>query len=205
MALVSPPSNQRLARLLKVIVHGGALLPLCWLVWAIPADRLGGDPVESLIHFLGMGALRLLLLTLCITPLARGLKKPFLHRLRRPLGLWAFVWASLHIASWVVFDLGLEWGLIAAELVKRTYIVVGFSAWLILLTLAVTSIPRLVRVLSGRWKKIHRAIYPAVLLICVHFWWSLKSGWLEPAIYLTLVLGLVLLVPGRWGRYLKLN
>jgi len=189
----APPRQYRkpLVRVLQVAVHLGALLPLVWLFYAIPRGALGGDPVKELIHFLGLGALRLLLLTLLVSPLARGLGFGQLIRLRRPLGLWCFAWACLHFATWLSLDLAFAWGLIGDELVKRTYILLGFSAWLILAVLALTSFPALVRRLGRRWKTLHSLIYRALLLVCVHFWWSLKSGWIEPAIYLALALGLL--------------
>nr|WP_277611206.1 protein-methionine-sulfoxide reductase heme-binding subunit MsrQ [Microbulbifer celer] len=171
---------------MQVAVHLGALAPLVWLFYAINAGHLGGDPVKELIHYLGMGALRLLLLTLLVTPLAKLLHFGQLNRLRRPLGLWCFTWASLHFCAWLALDLGLDWSLIGSELIERTYILVGFSAWLILLALAVTSIPALLRRMGKHWKKLHGLLYIAALLGCWHFWWSVKSGWIEPAIYLTL-------------------
>lgn len=174
-----------------MLVHAGAVAPLLWLIYAVPRGALGGDPVKELIHFLGLGALRLLLLTLLVAPLARGLHFGQLMRVRRPLGLWCFAWASLHLTTWLALDLGFAWGLIGEELVKRTYILVGFTAWLLLLALAVTSIPVLVRRLGRRWKPLHRGIYLIAILGCVHFWWSLKSGWIEPAIYLAVALALL--------------
>ncbi|HLS97361.1 MAG TPA: protein-methionine-sulfoxide reductase heme-binding subunit MsrQ [Porticoccaceae bacterium] len=180
-----------LVRGLQVAAHLGAFLPLAWLVVAVPRGALGGDPVEELIHYLGMGALRLLLLTLLVSPLAKGLGVGPLLRLRRPLGLWCFVWGCLHFATWLGLDLVFAWGLIGAELVERTYILLGFTALVILAALAVTSLPALVRRLGRRWKSLHRLIYPAVLLVCVHFWWSVKSGWIEPAIYLAIALALL--------------
>jgi sulfoxide reductase heme-binding subunit YedZ len=183
--------HKPVAGALHIAVHIGALLPLVWLVYAIPRGALGGDPVKELIHYLGLGALRLLLLTLLVSPLARVLKMPRLNRLRRPLGLWCFAWASVHFATWLALDLAFAWTLIGEELVKRTYILLGFSAWLILAALAITSIPGLVRALGRRWKQLHGLIYVVVILGCIHFWWSQKSGWLEPALYLALA-GLLL-------------
>ena len=185
---MAKPGFLRLVQLLQVLVHAGSLAPLLWLFWAIPEGRLGGDPVQELIHYLGLGGLRLLMLSLLVTPLVRWTRKPLLNRLRRPLGLWAFAWVTLHFAAWISLDLIFAWSLIGEEIVKRTYILVGFTVWLILLALAVTSIPRLVRALGRRWKKLHRLVYPAVILACIHFWWSLKSGWIEPAIYLLICL-----------------
>ncbi len=167
-------------RLLQAGVHAGSLLPLLWLFWALPAGRFGGDPVPELIHYLGLGGLRLLILTLSVTPLVRWSGKPLLNRLRRPLGLWAFVWVTLHFAAWISLDLIFAWALIGQEIVKRSYILIGFAVWLILLVLAVTSIPRLVRAMGRRWKFLHRLIYPAAILGCIHFWWSLRLARAAP-------------------------
>ncbi|WP_295800490.1 protein-methionine-sulfoxide reductase heme-binding subunit MsrQ [uncultured Microbulbifer sp.] len=177
-----------LAVLLQLFVHLGAAAPLLWLFYAINAGHLGGDPVVELIHYLGLGTIRLLLLTLLISPLARLLNYGQLNRLRRPLGLWCFAWATLHFSAWMALDLGFDWSLIGSELVKRTYILIGFSAWLILLALAITSLPVLMRKMGKNWKKLHGLLYVVVLLACWHFWWSLKSGWIEPAIYLGVAL-----------------
>ncbi|MFC6635699.1 protein-methionine-sulfoxide reductase heme-binding subunit MsrQ [Microbulbifer taiwanensis] len=194
------------AVMLQVSVHLGAATPLLWLLLAIDRGLLGGDPVKELIHFLGLGALRLLMLTLLISPLASGLSFGQLNRLRRPLGLWCFAWASLHFFTWLALELGFDWSLIGSELVERTYILVGFSAWLLLLALAVTSIPGLMKLMGRNWKTLHGFVYPILLLACWHFWWSLKSGWVEPAIYLG---GALLLLMSRrrkvalWFRSLR--
>lgn len=164
---------------------------LVWLYFALQRGVLGGDPVEELIHFFGIGALRLLLLTLMVSPFATLLNFGQLNKLRRPLGLWCFAWACLHFAVWLSLDLRFAWLLIGEELIKRTYILVGFTAWLILLALAITSIPKILRAMGKVWKKLHSLIYLAAVLVCVHFWWSVKSGWIEPALYLAIVLVLL--------------
>ena len=175
----------------RIALHLSCAAPLIWLYWAIPAGAFGGDPVKELIHFLGIGAIRLLILTLAVSPFAKTFKVGQILKLRRALGLWCFTWASLHFATWLSLDLAFDWALIGSELVKRTYIVLGFSAWLILLVLAVTSLPKLVRMLGRRWKKIHGWIYIASLIVCIHFWWSVKSGWIEPLIYLLITVALL--------------
>lgn len=184
---------------LRILVHICAVLPLLWLFWAIPKGVFGGDPVKELIHFLGIGTLRLLLLTLCISPLAKMLKFGQLLKLRRPLGLWCFAWAALHFYVWLALDLTFEWSLIGEELVKRTYILVGFSALLLLLALAVTSIPKLMRKMGRNWKKLHNYIYLVALLGCLHYWWSLKSGWISPAGYTVFTLYLLWLRREKFG------
>ncbi|MGH1470572.1 MAG: protein-methionine-sulfoxide reductase heme-binding subunit MsrQ [Cellvibrionaceae bacterium] len=186
---------------LRIAVHIGSTLPIVWLYFAIPADKLGGDPVQGLTHFLGLGAIRLLLLSLCITPLAKHLKLGQLLRLRRPLGLWCFVYATLHFAVWIVLDLQFYWGLIAEEIVKRNYLLVGFLAWLILLPLAITSIPALQRAMKRYWKKLHHWVYLVSLLATIHFFWSVKSEIIEPIIYMIIT---VVLLSFRYKTLLKL-
>ena len=178
-------------RVLHIGVHLGALLPLVWLFWAVPRGLLGGEPVEELIHFIGLGALRLLLLSLLVSPLVKYCKFPALITLRRPLGLWCYVWASLHFLAWLAFDLAFEWAFIGEEIIKRWYILLGVSLWLILSALAITSLPRLMRAMKGKWRKLHKWIYPAAIMACIHFWWSLKSGWIEPATYLLIAFILI--------------
>lgn len=180
-------------KVLHVSVHVFSLIPLLWLYWAVNQNRLGGEPLQAIEHYLGMGALRLLLLTLCITPLAKQLKAGRLLRLRRPLGLWCFTWASCHFAIWLVFDWQLYWSQIAEEIIKRQYILVGFSAWLILLALAITSIPYFLRAMGSTWKKLHHWIYLAAILAPLHFLWSVKSGLIEPLVYFAIALTLLFL------------
>lgn len=170
-------------KILQLLVHG---LSLGWLGWAYYlglSDQLGGDPVEGIIHYTGKGALHLLMLTLLVAPLSRWLRQPRLMRLRRPLGLYSALWAVAHISNYVIFDLKFDWPLIASELVKRPYIVVGLTALLILLVLAVTSLPHLIRKLGRRWRTVHSGVYLALVLACVHFWWSVKGFEPEPLIY----------------------
>lgn len=183
---------------LRALVHLGSLGFLLWLGYALPAGLLGGDPVPELIHYLGKGALNLLLLTLLVSPLAKRWRQGQLIKLRRPLGLWSMVWALLHFMVWLGLDLQFDWGLIGGELVKRRYIVVGMVALLLLLALGITSLPALQRRMGAAWQKLHNWVYGVVLLVPVHYWWSLKSGWLEPLIYLLLAGALL------WPRREKL-
>lgn len=187
----------------RLLAHAGAALPLIWLFFAIPAGALGADPVKELIHFLGLGAIRLCLLTLFISPLAKLLKLPRLNSLRRPLGLWCFTWASLHILAWIVFDLAFDWLLLLEEICKRAYIWLGLLAWLIFVALAITSLPKCVRAMGPRWKKLHGFLYLAVLMACIHYWWALKSGWIEPAVYLAVSLMLLSIRMKKLKRWIS--
>ena len=187
---------------LRISAHLGALLPLVWLFYAVPNHQLGADPVKELIHFLGLGALRLLLLCLLITPLTRMSQSPLLLRLRRPLGLWCFVWASLHIMGWLVFEQALDWALIGEELLSRTYLWLGTIAWALLLLMSITSIPSLVKRMKAKWLQLHGSIYVLILMVCTHYWLSLKSGWLSPLIYLLIALALLSLRHKKLKRWL---
>ncbi|MGY3886855.1 protein-methionine-sulfoxide reductase heme-binding subunit MsrQ [Aeromonas aquatica] len=181
--------------MLRALVHLGSLGFLLWLGYAVPAGLLGGDPIQGLTHYLGKGALHLLLLTLLVSPLAKRWRQGQLIKLRRPLGLWCAAWAGLHFMVWLGLDLQFDWRLIGGELVKRNYIVVGAVALLLLTALSLTSIPALLRAMGPSWQRLHNWINAVALLVPIHYWWSVKSGWQEPLIYL--LLACALLVPRR--------
>ncbi|WP_375056273.1 protein-methionine-sulfoxide reductase heme-binding subunit MsrQ [Zobellella sp. DQSA1] len=185
----------------KAALHGAAFLPLLWLLWAMPAGRFSADPVPELLQYLGDWALRLLLLTLCVSPLAKGLKAGGLVRVRRLLGLWCFGYASLHLLVWLGLDLQLAWGQIGAEILERGFITLGMMAWLILLLLAVTSTQGWQRRLGRRWQQLHNGVYLVALLVPVHFWWAVKSGWMEPVLYLGLSMALLWWRRDKLGRW----
>ena len=125
---------------LKVCLHLAGLLPFLWLVWAINHGGLGADPVKDIQHFTGRTALKFLLATLLITPLARYAKQPLLIRTRRLLGLWCFAWATLHLTSYALLELGVNnLALLGKELITRPYLTLGIISWVILLALAFTS------------------------------------------------------------------
>ena len=182
----------------KSLVHALALAPLAWLCWRFwrvysgaDIDALGADPVAEMEHFLGLWALRILLLTLAVTPLRQLTGQPVLLRFRRMLGLYAFAYASLHFAVYLVLDLGGYWAQVFEEIAKRPYITVGFAAWLLLVPLAVTSTQGWIRRLGRRWAKLHRLVYAIAVLAVLHFWWVVKSDFREPMLYAAL-LGLLL-------------
>lgn len=175
--------------------------PLAWLLFLGLSDRLGANPVERLEHFTGLWTLRLLLLTLAMSPLRRllGRSEPVL--VRRILGLWTYAYACLHFSIYLVFDLGLSAAQLSEDLIERSYITLGFSAWLLLLPLAITSTRAWQRRLERHWKLLHRLVYAAVLLGGLHFYWLVKSDVREPLIYLGIALGLLALrLPWREFR-----
>jgi len=182
----------------KPLVFVLALAPLAALVWDATHDALGPDPVAALEHRSGIWALRLLLLTLAATPLRRLSGWAGAIRFRRMLGLFAFFYACLHLTIYVVVDLGGFWSQLLEEIVKRPYITVGFTAWLLLLPLALTSTRGMMRRLGRRWQQLHRLVYPAALLGTLHFLWLVKADHREPALYVGIFVVLMLLrVPLR--------
>lgn len=178
----------------KVLLFGACLAPFAWLVAraiGLGGLGLGANPISELLHTLGLWGLRLLLSTLCITPLAVELRKPKLMGLRRMLGLFAFAYLALHFLTWLVLDQWLSAARIVADIVKRPYITVGFTALLLLVPLAVTSTRGWMRRLGRRWHTLHRLVYLAATLGCVHFWWQVKADWREPLAYAVALAGLL--------------
>lgn len=172
------------------------MAPGAWLVAGILRGDLGADPVKTLTHTTGLSALVILLVTLANTPVRRLLGLPALVRLRRLTGLFAFAYALTHLAIYAVFDHRLSVGAIAADIVEHPWVLVGFAAFVILLALAATSPPPVVRRLGGlRWQRLHNAIYLAGVLAVLHFYWLVKADVREPLVY---GLVLVVLLAARW-------
>jgi len=168
------------------------LLPLGFLVWGIFADTLGANPIEEIQNETGIWALRLLLVTLAVRPAKECLALPILMRVRRMLGLFVFFYLLLHIFVYLVLDQFFDWQEIVKDVVKRPFITVGFTAFLLLIPLAATSTDKMMRRFGSRWKSIHRFIYLISILVVLHFLWSVKADVLEPLIYLGILILLLL-------------
>ncbi|WP_188609804.1 protein-methionine-sulfoxide reductase heme-binding subunit MsrQ [Chelatococcus reniformis] len=164
-------------------VYVAGLIPAAWALGLGLNDALGAEPIKELEHLLGLWALRFLLAALAVTPL-RQLTGVNLLRYRRALGLLAFYYAALHLAVYLLLDQGLDAGAIAADVLKRPYITVGFASFLVLLPLAATSTNGMIRRLGGRaWARLHRFVYLAAALAALHFVLVVKSWPAEPLIY----------------------
>ncbi len=189
--------------LAKPLVFALAFGPFVWLVWGAFTDALGPNPAETLIRSTGEMALRLLCVTLAVTPLRVMTGWPALARFRRMLGLFTFFYAVVHLLSYSAFDMEFVLADIAADIVKRPFILVGMLAFALLLPLALTSFNRAIRALgAARWQALHRAVYAIAPLAVLHFFWMRagKSDFADVAIYGGI---LVVLLGWRVWRWLR--
>lgn len=184
---------------LKIFIHVCALLPIIYLYYQAIIDELGADPVEVVIHFTGIGSLNLLLITLCVSPLAKFTKQSFLLQVRRLLGVYGFVYALLHLLNFLSFEVQFNFSLFISEVIKRPYITVGMLAFFILTALAITSLNSLKRKMGKSWQRLHNLSYLLVLLVTMHFYWSVKSELISPLFYFLLCFILLVL------RYRKIK
>ena len=187
-------------KLAKPLVFLLAVSPFLFLVQALFADQLGPNPIESLTHHTGTLALRMLMISLALTPLRYLLRQTWPLRFRRMLGLFAFFYAVLHVTIYLVLDQQLEIALIWEDLAERPYILAGTTAFLLLLPLAATSTRRMVKRLGRRWSLLHRAVYLASTAAVVHYVWLAKGDLIEPFVYLGI---LIVLLGYRFFRLLR--
>ena len=187
-------------RYYKVGVFLVCLVPLGMLVWQVLTQDLGTNPVEALLHRTGDWTLRFVLIVLAVTPLRRLTSWNELQQFRRMLGLFAFFYACLHFSVYAFLDLGLDWSFLARDIAKRPYITVGFTAWVLLVPLALTSTRGMMRRLGRRWKQLHRLVYVIAVLGVVHFYWLVKADVREPLIYAAILALLLSLRAEGWVR-----
>ncbi|WP_432467525.1 protein-methionine-sulfoxide reductase heme-binding subunit MsrQ [Agarivorans sp. Z349TD_8] len=203
---MSKKINQYLAKhqwQVRVLLHLLLLSPLLYCFLALSDGWWGGDPVKPLIHYLANVALNILLITLCLAPFARRFRLPVLFAFRRLVGLYVFFYSLLHMLAYLVFDLGLDWALFGQEVLERPYIWFGMFAFILLLAQSLTSFKRIQQKLGRVWLQLHGFIYSVTLAIIIHFWWSLKSGWIEPIIYLGLTFVLLSMRRVPLRRWIK--
>lgn len=186
-------NKKRRVLLLKGLVWLLCLAPGVWLVWRGFTDRLGANAIEEVLHRLGDTSLVILLVTLSITPIRRLTGWNDLAPLRRPLGLFAFFYLTIHFLWYAVVDEGLAFEFIVEDVIERPYILAGFTAWLILIPLAITSTKGWIRRLKKNWKKLHRLVYVATGLGVLHFYWQVKADTYWPLVATTVLVALMLL------------
>jgi sulfoxide reductase heme-binding subunit YedZ len=179
----------------KPLVFALCLLPFAWLLFGavrsvMGVNTLGANPAETLIRATGDWTLRFLCLTLAVTPLRQWAKQPALARFRRMLGLFTFFYGCVHFLCYSWLDMGLVLDDIVRDIAKRPFILVGTSALLLMLPLALTSFNRAIKTLgAARWQALHRAVYAVVLLGLLHFFWmrSAKHNFAEVAVYAAVI------------------
>jgi methionine sulfoxide reductase heme-binding subunit len=177
-------SRSRLISIIKTFVFIAALGPLGWLVLKAFQNDLGANPVEFVTHATGDTALILLLCSLAITPLRKVAQLPDLIRFRRMLGLFAFFYASLHLLTFLGLDHHFNWAEVLPDVYKRPFVTAGFTAWLLMVPLALTSTAWSIRKMGGKkWQALHRLVYFSAIAGVVHYWWLVKKDITDPAIY----------------------
>jgi sulfoxide reductase heme-binding subunit YedZ len=195
---------QLFTRVIKPALFVTLPVPVLVLVWRGLTDNFGANPVEEITHETGLWALRILLLTLAISPLCRLSGISQWVRLRRMTGLYSFFYACLHFATYAWLDQGFDPELIFTDVLKRPYISFGFAAFVLLIPLAATSINRVIRYMGGqRWKRLHRLVYLCATAGVLHYLWLVKADYLNPMIYLlVLAILLSLRIPEQARRWL---
>jgi len=177
---------ERYRYIYKPLVFIAGLVPLAWLILGAGewfGFSLGADPVKKLEHECGKTALNFLLLTLAVSPVRQLAALPQLLRLRRMLGLFAFFYVVVHFVIYLVLDLELNFATLGADIAKRPYITIGFTALVLMIPLALTSTNGMMRRLGRRWQKLHRLVYVIAVLGVWHFYWQVKKDVREPLVY----------------------
>lgn len=178
-------------RLLKPGIFLLCLVPMALIVFDGFTDSLGANPIEEITHRTGDWALRLLLITLAVTPARRLLNWTWATRLRRMLGLFAFFYVLLHFLTYLVLDQYFDWGEILKDIAKRPYITIGFAAFVMLIPLTVTSTNGMIRRMGQRWHKLHKLVYVIGVFSVFHYLWLVKADLLQPVIYAIILIALL--------------
>ncbi len=186
-----PPFKIPNNRWLRWAIYPLGLLPALWAFWLAANNQLGANPVKAFEHIIGLWALRFLILTLLVTPLRDLFRLNFLPY-RRALGLLAFYYVTIHFATYIILDRGLNWPDIIKDVTQRWFIIIGFAAFVLLIPLALTSNQWSIRYLKNTWQSLHRLVYLIALAGCLHFLLSVKSWPPQPLFYSAIIIVLVL-------------
>jgi sulfoxide reductase heme-binding subunit YedZ len=187
-------------RVFKPLLFLLLLLPAFYYGWGIWQDQLGANPLEAVIRGLGDWALRILLITLLMSPLRRLINWAQALRLRRMLGLYAYFYVVLHLLGYLWFDQFFDWGEIWFDILERPFITIGMVAVVLLTPLAITSTKGMIRRMGKNWKRLHSLVYLISILAVIHFWWMVKLDVTEPAIYSGILA--ILLTERLYRKYL---
>jgi sulfoxide reductase heme-binding subunit YedZ len=187
-------------RVVKPVLFAACLVPMLWLAYAAAADALGANPIDTITEETGTWTLRLLLATLAVTPLRRLTGWNDLIKVRRMLGLFAFVYGVLHVSTYVVLDQFFDPASIFGDIVKRPFITAGATGFALMVPLAVTSTAGWIRRLGGRrWQQLHRLAYASAAAGVVHYYWLVKADVSRPLRYAA-VLAVLLVARLVWAR-----
>lgn len=180
--------NPNVIIITRALIHCVSLLYLVITIYLGLIGQLEGDPVQFLIDFTGIGALNLLLLSLSISPIASAFRFSQIMRIRKTLGVYSAIYALAHLGVFISFELQFEWALIIDEIIVRPYISVGFIALCILSALLITSFNTIKLAMGRTWTKLHRLVYVALVLILLHYLWSIKASEYLPYIYIVVAI-----------------
>ena len=167
------------------------LLPLGIIILDIYYNNLGAEPVKKIMNHFGEWTLIFICLTLTMSPLKRITNLGFWIKFRRMLGLFVFFYATIHLLTYVGLDYRFDWEPIINDVLKKKYIFIGFSAWLLLIPLAITSSQKMIKLLKNNWKRLHRLIYIIAIFGSLHYIWLSKTIFFKPLVYLVIILVLL--------------
>jgi len=173
---------------LKVIIFILSLIPIFFIIYKIITNQLGPEPIKDITHHTGKWTLYFIVITLAMTPLKKITKLNIWINYRRMFGLFIFFYASVHLMTYVGLDYRFDFISIGDDIIKKKYIFIGFSAWVLLIPLVITSNKRMIKALKDKWKKLHRLIYLISLFGAIHYLWLVKRDLTEPLIFLTIIL-----------------
>jgi sulfoxide reductase heme-binding subunit YedZ len=186
---------------IKALLWVACLAPAGYLLYLFRTDALGTNPIETITHETGDWALRLLLVTLSISPLRKLTRWAALIKVRRLIGLFAFFYGVLHLFTYLWLDQFFDWPEIVKDIGKRPFIFAGMAAFLLMAPLAATSTAWAIRKLGGKnWQRLHRLVYLSAIAGVVHYWWLVKSDISEPLQYAIWLGGVLALRIVLWAR-----
>ena len=177
----------------KAFIFFLCLWPIGIIISNIYYNDLGAEPVKKIMNHFGEWTLIFICLTLSMSPLKRITNLSFWIKFRRMLGLFVFFYATIHLLTYVGLDYRFDWEPIINDVLKKKYIFIGFSAWLLLIPLAITSSQKMIKLLKNNWKRLHRLIYIIAIFGSLHYIWLSKTIFFKPLVYLVIILVLLAL------------
>ena len=180
--------NQINKKYLKIVIFTLSLVPIFFIIYQIITNQLGPEPIKDITHHTGKWTLYFIVITLAMTPLKMVTHLNIWINYRRMIGLFIFFYASVHLMTYVGLDYRFDIISIGDDIIKKKFIFIGFAAWLLLIPLALTSNKRMITILKGKWKKLHRLIYLISLFGAIHYLWLVKRDLTEPLIFLAVIL-----------------